>query len=544
MVVLGISGRDRDAAAAIVVDGRLAAAVSEESVSRVPRVGYRHSGGFPFSAATECLRLAGTHPADITTVAVARDTAPSAEDRESRWRLPDAVVRNGHAAWAEILGRRIVRRVHPLQADAAQVAAFCDIDQVLLVVVDGAGGATFLKRDGRLVLRENLEGAGAMADAARDIARTLGCEGDNPFTAFEQLAAFGQAEWPDVDKCLSWKTPSRIVIDRKRLSSVLGALVSTYGELDVPDSLNVHVQRLRQTIAATFQAQIETSLVSLLADLLERVGLPVAVGGSLFANGRLNTRLQQEFGSRISFTPVPEKSGRALGAAVAATNVLSDAGAPSIRLGPAFTEAEVKLALDGCRLDYVYEPDWNRLLARVSGLLSRGNVVAWFQGPMDFGPRSLGSRSALCDPSSRYARENINRFLKHRPVEHPLPLSVATADCMARPLYSPYMLLHATFAESCRDRLRGALDHRHSAPVQTVCAAQHPELHQLVELHQKRTGVPGLVNTTLSSGEDPTACTPRDAIRTTFSSAIDALIMERFLVMKDYWLLRSDLDHA
>jgi carbamoyltransferase len=241
---------------------------------------------------------------------------------------------------------------------------------------------------------------------------------------------------------------------------------------------------------------------------------------------------------------VPETPGRAIGAA------LSGGSAPAgpiatLALGPDFTESQIKVVLENCRLDYLYEPDWKRLLTRISGMLSQGKVIAWFQGAMEFGPRSLGSRSILCDPSSRYARANINGYLKHRPEDFPMAVSMteAAADtCLVTPLRSPYMSFQAVVRPDWRDSLRAALDHRQSCPVHTVTAEQSPYLWALLDLHWKEAKVPGLINTTLNAPGEPVACTARDAIRTTFSSAIDALVLGRFLLMKDYWLLRSDAD--
>jgi carbamoyltransferase len=176
-------------------------------------------------------------------------------------------------------------------------------------------------------------------------------------------------------------------------------------------------------------------------------------------------------------------------------------------------------------------------------MLSRGMVIGWFQGPMVFGPRSLGTRSVLCDPSMRYARENVNEYLKRRPLDEPLPVSFVPQcadECLSTPVRSPFMLLDAAVKSRWRDKVRAALDHRHELRIHTIMAEQAPELMELLQTHFDRSGVPGLINTTLSGPGEPIACTPRDAVRTVYSSAIDALVIGRFLLMKDYWLLRSD----
>jgi carbamoyltransferase len=214
----------------------------------------------------------------------------------------------------------------------------------------------------------------------------------------------------------------------------------------------------------------------------------------------------------------------------------------SLSLGPSFTDTDIKRTLDNCRLDYVYEPDWTRLYARISRMLSQGKVVAWFQGAMAFGPRSMGSRSILCDPSGRYARNNMNEYLRQTPLDEPLPLVFApsaVAACLASPAASAFSALDTVVDPKCRESLAAALDSQHRARVHTVTAAQAPQLCDLLEAHLKNTAVPALIETNLGE-PGPTACTPRDAIRTVYSSAIDALVMGRFFLMKDHWLLRSN----
>jgi len=133
--------------------------------------------------------------------------------------------------------------------------------------------------------------------------------------------------------------------------------------------------------------------------------------------------------------------------------------------------------------------------------------------------------------------------LKRRPIDEPLPVSFAPGradQCLATPVRSPFMLLDAVVRTPWRDRVRAALDHRHELRLHTITADQAPELVDLLDVHFERAGVPGLINTTLSGPGEPIAGSPRDAVRTVYSSAIDALVIGRFLLMKDYWLLRSD----
>ena len=212
----------------------------------------------------------------------------------------------------------------------------------------------------------------------------------------------------------------------------------------------------------------------------------------------------------------------------------------TLALGPVVTEADVKATLDNCRLDYVYEPDWERLLRRTSRMLSRGNVVGWFNGSAPFGVQPDASRTTLCDPSKPYARENVNRFLRLGDVQDPLTVFLpadGVHEVVAAPVLSPLISHRATPRDAFRDSLKAALDQRGQVSVQLV-NGDAPQLHRLLEVHRQETAVPGLIASSLG-GDDALTCSPRDAVRATFSSAVDALVIERFLVMKDWWLLRS-----
>ena len=235
---------------------------------------------------------------------------------------------------------------------------------------------------------------------------------------------------------------------------------------------------------------------------------------------------------------MPESFGRALGAAAGAQPGSVD----GLALGPAFSEEDIKRTLDNCRLDYVYEPDWSRLLSRVSRMLAQGKVVAWFQGAMAFGPRAMGTRSILCDPSNRYARQNLNEYLRHVPLDEPLPVAMAPSQadrCLSRAASAAQRVVDVEVKPECRQSLAAALDWRHAIRLHGVSQKNAPRLVDLLELHFANTGTPGLIEANLAGPGEPVACTPRDAVRTVYSSAIDALVIGRFLLMKDYWLLRA-----
>ena len=531
MNVLGIAGRHCHAAVALAVDGTIAAAASEETYVRVPGVGYEQTGGFPSRAVEAVLTRAGLTIADVNRLAIVDEAAADSTGDDG------AALDDVPAAWRATIAALPVGKIDPVDADARLSAAVTQADDVLVFTLDPPAVAAYGRTDGELRLRGRAGGVDRLACAARSLARALGASGANPFLALDRLSGRGECEFMrEMEDALGWG-PHGVIVDQERLARVTHDLVGAAPTDDDLWLMNIKAQQRRSALAASFMDR----LAAVVRDATRRLcGERVCLGGALFASTRLNTSLVRLLGDGVTFAPIPESAGRAIGAVAGARGADSLAG---LGLGATFTESEIKATLENCRLDYVYEPDWRRLLARVSRMLSRGMVVGWFHGPTVFGPRSLGTRSVLCDPSTVYARENVNEYLKRRPIDEPLPVSFAPGradQCLATPVRSPFMLLDAVVRTPWRDRVRAALDHRHELRLHTITADQAPELVDLLDVHFERAGVPGLINTTLSGPGEPIAGSPRDAVRTVYSSAIDALVIGRFLLMKDYWLLRSD----
>jgi hypothetical protein len=424
-----------------------------------------------------------------------------------------------------------------------------------VIVLDGTSadaGAIFRTQpDGGVRFDVPIRGAGHLIHAARIVARALGLAGGAAIEALAELAgASDPQEWGGAfDKVLRPDANGHgaVALDEPGLRAVLDrAAAESPGALTTIDHPHREVQRRRRAIAAGLverQLQIVAQIASTAAPGRTAIGF----GGSFFVSPRVNTRLATALGAPgrvVTFSPVPEPVGLALGAALAIRSTSHPAAPPlrSLAFGPAFGEDEIKETLENCRIDYVYEPDWPRLTTRASQLLGRGKVIAWFHGPLDFGPRSLGGRSILCDPSNRYARHNINEYLLRRPLDAPLAVSLpieSANESLDAPVASPFMLLRARFREDRAESFQAALDPTRACAVHTVDRAIAPELHDLLTTHAAATGVPGLIHCPLHTNGAPTAATPRDAIGSLFTSAIDAIVISRFLVMKDYWLLRT-----
>jgi carbamoyltransferase len=541
MNVLGISGRERDAAAALSIDGAIVAAALEESFARVSRIGYRHTDGFPLAAIDACLTRAGLTIDDVHTFAVVDDAHDAAASHGGDADGRPLFARSQFDRIATTLRRRERRIIPAAQADARQLSAVCDADRLPILVLSLERGESGLYEQcaGRLTQTAAVPAGDHLFCAVHRFARALGLPSASAtLDGIERFASPAVDGSSAFDEAIRVDGDLSVEIDDDQFDRA----IATLRQGEIADGLPAApLERDGQALAGSFCHRLNAVVIEIAQRVMERAAVGrLGIAGGVVSSGRLVTDLTAAFGDRVVLPAVPEASGRALGAALPADRRIVPL--ESLALGPQFSEQEIKSALENCRLDYLYEPDWTRLLTRVSAMLARGTVVAWFQEAMGFGPRPIGTRAILCDPSNRWARENINRFLRRAPLDEPLPVAMtasALRESLSARLESSFLTSYAEVRPECRGRLRAAVDQRQSIPVQVVTTEQSPMLSMLLDLHRQRTGAPGLIQLPFCAAGEPPVCTPRDAVRTVFSSATDALVIGRFLLMKDYWMLRS-----
>jgi carbamoyltransferase len=208
----------------------------------------------------------------------------------------------------------------------------------------------------------------------------------------------------------------------------------------------------------------------------------------------------------------------------------------------AFSDVEIKAVLDNCRLDYVYEPDWPRLVARTCNLLASAKTVAWFQNAQrPDASAAMAERVVLSDPTARFVRENINGFLLGRPLDSPLPIIVSTAhasDLLTDPPPMFQVRLSEAKANS-RSAFGAALGADGRCLTRVIDPAVTTAMGELCDAWHAHTERSVLVAVDFALDGGRPVAEPRSAVQAFFSSAIDALIIGRFLLMKDYWLMRS-----
>jgi carbamoyltransferase len=207
----------------------------------------------------------------------------------------------------------------------------------------------------------------------------------------------------------------------------------------------------------------------------------------------------------------------------------------SLLLGPSYSAEEIKQVLENCKLRFQYMRSTDGLLTRAVGLLGEHKILAWMQGRMEFGPRALGNRSILASPLDSYSTENLNIYIKHR---EPFRKFAASIPAELASIYfevGPNARNLATVGRvrpEHRKTFESAILGRDLVRVHAVAEAENPLFHRLLLEAGKATGLPVLYNTSFNLFGDPLVSTPRDAVRSFYSSGIDALFVGNFLLEK------------
>ena len=318
-------------------------------------------------------------------------------------------------------------------------------------------------------------------------------------------------------------------------------------------------------LAASIQVVTEDIVLALARSLHEETGaknLCLAGGVALncVANGRL---LREGPFDNIWIQPASGDAGSALGAALVTWHQhFNQTRTPNSRdamygtyLGPAFSNQDICNYLESQNIPFQSQND-EQLFNSVATLLDEGKVVGWFNGRMEFGPRSLGARSILGDPRNQDMQSVMNLKIKYRESFRPFAPAVL-ADHVQNQFElnqsSPYMLIVAPVKkELCtpmtqeQDQLFGidklnvprsslpAVTHvDYSARVQTVHAETNPRFHGLISAFHARTGCPTLVNTSFNVRGEPIVCTPEDAYRCFMRTEMDVLVLENQILLKE-----------
>ena len=589
--ILGLSAYYHDAAAALVVDGRVVAAAQEERFTR-----RKHDERFPGHASRYCLEFAGLQLPDLDAV-VFYDKPFLKFERLLETYLACAPhgLRSFVAAmpvWIKeklFLKSELRRQLRSLPggkvalppllfsehhlSHAASAFYPSPFESAAVLCLDGVGewatSSTWVGEGSRLKPLWELHFPHSLGLLYSAFTYYTGFRVNSGEYKLMGLAPYGEPRYADVirTRLVDVKDDGTFRLDMRYFDYATGLRMTNdrfhalFG--GPPRRPEEPVDHRTMDVAASIQ-QVTDEIVLKLARALRRQtgqrNLCLAGGVALncVSNGLL---LRAGVFDDLWIQPAAGDAGGAVGAALVAWH--RDASAARIPaapdgmsggyLGPEFPDADVERFLreNGIPHERLERAE---LLSRVAGLIAEGSVVGWMQGRMEFGPRALGNRSILADPRSRTMQRDLNLKIKFRESFRPFAPSVLANRAgeffeLDRP--SPYMLLVASLRDrpSSTDRASagpsgferlGAVESRlpavthvdYSARVQTVDRHQNPLFHDLIADFERRTRVPVLVNTSFNVRGEPIVCTPTDAYRCFMATAIDHLVIGSFLLRR------------
>lgn len=300
-------------------------------------------------------------------------------------------------------------------------------------------------------------------------------------------------------------------------------------------------------IAAALQMVYEEVFFKILNHVYKETGcenLVLAGGCSLnsVANGKI---LSNTLFKKVWIQPDAGDGGTSIGAASFVyqtilgnkrTYILKDAF-----LGPEFTTLEIKSFLDKNKIRYSQFQNDQELVKTTAKLIKEDNVIGWFQGRMEWGPRALGSRSILSDATNPQMQDILNLKVKHREKFRPFAPVVCEDDALDyfecdKPVPEPtdYMLMVYPIVKEKRKLIPAVTHIDGSGRLQSIRREQNPLYHDLVKEFGKLSEIPILINTSFNIRGEPVVCTPYDAYKCMMGTGIDCLVMDRFLIRRAY----------
>lgn len=566
MRVLGINFSN-DAAASIVVDGRVVMAVQEERFSRT-----KHFAGFPDRAIDACLKAAGCGVEDLDAVAFFWN--PAIHAAAHSWRMssvprhhmeflydvpnhllprlgaaaavaPEATEQAFHLAGGKRL--RVVYVTHHL-AHAAGALLSSPHAEAAVLTLDGYG-----ERDSSVIWRasgtrfERLwtqEYPHSLGSYYAALTQFLGFKANSGEGKVMGLASYGEPRYADECRKMLRLTPGGFELDLSYFQFFLdrpirytARMVSALGEPRAPES---PIEKRHEDVAASMQLVLEEALLHLAGLARRLTGLPtLCMSGGVTLNCAANGRLiRSGLFDRYFFQPACSDAGAGLGAAQWVTHAMlgvprGDPRMLSEYLGPEHTDAEIRTTLERGGIGYRTPDDAWGLAGK---LLARGLIGSVFQGKAELGPRALGNRSTLADPRPAEMKDRLNARVKFREPFRPFAPSVLierSPEYFEGADFSPFMLRVFPTRPEKLDEARAVTHVDGGARVQTVAREDNPRYYRLIESFRDETGTPLVLNTSFNIRGEPIVNSPADAVKCFLTTGMDFLVLGEHLLVKD-----------
>ncbi|OYN88185.1 carbamoyltransferase family protein [Parenemella sanctibonifatiensis] len=564
MAVLGIANDMWVSSAALVSQGRVVSAVSEERLNRI-----KHFRGFPRQAIESVLKhmpvgdslkavAISANPMTTLPYAPSRQLGSSRFYAETLYSVPANLSKVLGSDWAADDQLELASGGVPLKfithhmAHAAAAHYQAESEDNVILTLDGRGerqtGTICTAEGNRITLLQEMNWPHSLGLFYGAITDYLGFRLDLDEYKIMGLAAYGDSkdatglEMADLVRLVPG---GMIELDlnyfdfylSERELAVSRRFLDRFGP---PRKRSEKVDARHAAVALAAQKVLEAAVVHCASTAYDLGGKrdSLAVSGGTFMNSAMNGRLGEATPFKYLYIPsAPDDAGTAIGAALFVEGVRSTHTVPvESALGPLYDDADLRSALERCRVRYTSMDDVGKEVAR---LISGGKLVGWYHGRSEFGARALGHRSILADPRDPASKDRVNAAVKFREGFRPFAPAVLSTEWdrlfeSAHTANSVYMQQAIPMRPQARAALPSVVHVDGTSRAQFVPANCGSPLAALLGGLKAVTGWGVVLNTSFNLADEPIVETPDDAIRTFYSCGLDALALGPFLVTKDY----------
>ena len=565
MIILGISDGQHDASACIIKDGKILSAINEERLTRV-----KLKGGLPKNVINYILEKNNLKPKDIDVIVYGSILTPpifarifrSLQNEEERVRtkkrnkfynfLSDlAQFRFKYTSikpysffgkfnrlflkkiLLKELGRKFKNKKiyfvehHLSHTASAHYTSGNDINLVVTCDYWGDGISFTISKCIKNNIKRiySIDASDSLGVFYSAITKYLGFRPFRHEGKIVGLAAYGKSENVKIDFPFIYKN---------------GKLKYIYKQnINLDDKLNKKISKYsREDIAAWLQRGTEDIVVEIVSEYVDSAKLyNIALAGGLFSNVKINQKIKEIKGVRnIWVFPDMGDGGLSVGGALYFYNKhikYYNKTLENVYLGNGFSNDEIKKELDNFKLKYIYH---SKIENKIAELISKGKVVARFNGKMEYGPRALGNRSILYHAKDPEVNNWLNKRLKRTEF---MPFAPATLYEHRKKCYNnidggehPAKFMTITF--NCTDYMKkngpAAVHIDGTARPQLVTKEINPSFYKIIREYHRLTGIPSVINTSFNMHEEPIVCSPSDAIRSFLQGNLDYLAIGNYLV--------------
>lgn len=556
MNILGISYSLHETAACLVQDGILKFACAEERLT-----GIKQDSSFPVEAIRAALKFGGISPKDVDYAAIGWSKPGTSEWHNlklmatGKWPISITRLERTSLAWLKSKRHKggVVDYLRAFErprngflfvdhhrAHALSAVCLSGFSETAVLVIDGRGateGSTLWHyQDGKLRKLEELSYPNSIGAFYATMTRMLGFKPLSDEWKVMGLAAYGEPKF-DLTPLISINGDNCRVDGRKfygktdydcsQVESIIG-----------PRRTAEEITQRDKDLARSTQDACEKAMLALLQRVTKKTNSRrLCLAGGVALNCKANGELiRSGLIDDIYVQPAAGDDGACIGAAYGVYQSLN-LPLPSNKLGHSYlgtehSNAEIEKVLKAYKLPYEVVADAPQAAAK---LLATNNLIGWFQGRMEFGPRALGNRSILSDPRDANNRDRVNDAVKFRENWRPFAPSVILEEghrYFKDFRETPYMILSFWATEEGKRAIPAVVHVDGSCRVQSVTEQSNAKYYRLISEFGKLTGVPVVMNTSFNLKGDAIVESPRDAVQTFYTSGLDYLVIGDFVVRK------------